>query len=1776
MPAPSNDNFASATSLTGTSGSIAGTTLDATNESEPTIGTVNAQSVWYKITPSTSGQWNFTIPRSEVTYVGDQTAASMSLRFSIFNETVDTIAECTRANELPIGFVEDSISQFSGDVNGNVTLFSGNTYYIKIASNANSAVSNDSVCSFNLYWELMTGPSNDNLANATSFGSPPDSITGETNKLSCSEIGENAHWGLGLDQSVWYEFTPSSTGMYRFALTNMSQNSLTTQWRSALELFSGSSFPLTKLSEADAFTNPTGLACRSVLTSGTSYKIKVASPNYDYNDYRTFNFDIDVSHITSPGIPPANDDIANAQDLGTDPGGITSGSNIDATVEAWESSNNYDQPSVWYKFTITGSDTQRVTITKTGTDPDWQPYAEIYTVINNPPSDFTDLNYFNLVGDTFQSPTTAYTDITWTPGDYYMFVGNWNWDGSWDDFEINFFVPPTPPVNDNFSSRTNLPDTYKVCVTGTTTGATTEGSEPNTNPGSINPPHPSVWYEWTAPNYNNTPLNFQFDTIGSDAGTDTYLELFTGSSFFSPLTLVQSDHNSGAGGKSLITQSVASGTNYKIRVSSPSASEGNFKLNISALPGGSPPANDNFANAELLTGFSDSSSGTTIGATAECDEPVLGSNQEKTNTVWYKYIPSITGRLRLSLDTASTDGMACAIARTTTGGGLSSLVEIDSADIQTFGGEEYSYFSVEAGYDYYFIVSGLGGESNTFTIKVDMANVSTPTNDNTSGATTITVTPTVVGNLSPKTEGANFDSIAVPSEIAGNYTTRAYADITVWYKFTVAEAGNVTFTLNSDTTFNGDFTDDTSISVYKSSGTDVPSSFVKIFGNTGVYNIEAGTYYVRISSYTWTTAASVDYIFVLQDENVGGLSPSPSNGTSDFSSTTGTFLADNVDDVFVASGGVGYGTINTWSEGHYPYGYWVRFYIDSTSGDYLYRYGQSEDLIDDQFGATVQGIEVFRATRESGDYDSLWVVGYKNGEQIFAVARNGHTNFEVVNSTLTGYIPVRVFGAKKEGSSTKTRIELGENGITIDGVNYYDARRIFGDDQSDQIVSFRFGMINYPADGTSYVDLDPEWNFRFSDIKIHDNPQTNIMGPTDTTVSEITLLHGWTSGETLYQSGNPSFRVVSTLNAPVVITSPGDYDGYSLDCSENSTTGDNINACAVQWAHDGTTGDHEYTDPPSDGYFAGMSWRFYVTSYPSANLVIALMGDTNNGQFLVLGTDGTLYIKPSVSSDLIPFCTVNLNTYYYIELQGDTSTRTYAVKIWFNNVYMGRFETTTVPNNFTLVPNRPPMWKIYRIGKLGPATNVTSTFAAITVGYQIRDVALTRCKTHRPIGPTIVIDEPLNSVGTHSFPNPDTISPGVSDLAMNSDFSGATDTPGQPLPWTGYDRHDSGVPSGATQGGFLFTTWGDSTITVGSEGSGPPGLTGANAMIITAANSGAEAAYVFDDGAGNYGSGVMNLDYSDTLSLELWIKGPAGQRILTNAKTNIGDLGGFNTHYMTGGWDKVHVYLEPNPGSTLFLRAVLLSFPDSITSDVFYVKDFHMYINSENNPRRFYQTTDGGTTVTEILPGDTSSWDNINDLPASGSDQIYINTEVLTTKVRGHEDDGKTHLPPQFVDDYLEYSFGDFTEDKELLGIKLIVAAKGYTGLTAGGIIDYDTFTDGKIHINIANSDGDYRFIAVPSASSSGENLGINLPVPAGLGEWTRDKWNNFLVRFGFHDDYATSSFEIQGNPGAGAVIMGVKAEALVYDRRLFPPPCAQPIDLSRIRFRAEENNEID
>ena len=248
------------------------------------------------------------------------------------------------------------------------------------------------------------------------------------------------------------------------------------------------------------------------------------------------------------------------------------------------------------------------------------------------------------------------------------------------------------PFNDNFASRAIVTGA-NVTIRSNNTGATEETGEPqHANVATSS----SLWWSWTAP----ATTSVFFDTSGS--AYSAVVAVYTGSSLGSLSPVAYND--STTSGTSRLTISVTQGTTYQIAVASKGASSA---TGLTMLAIGSIPANDNFANAQLVTGSSFVLTGTTLSASRETGEPdpTAPTNYAAGHTVWYRWVAPTSGHYGLSAYSSLIDMLAGVY----TGSSVSSLTKIawndDAASNAGTGADNtnsYVSFTATAGTTYYF------------------------------------------------------------------------------------------------------------------------------------------------------------------------------------------------------------------------------------------------------------------------------------------------------------------------------------------------------------------------------------------------------------------------------------------------------------------------------------------------------------------------------------------------------------------------------------------------------------------------------------------------------------------------------------------------------------------------------------------------------------------------------------------------------------------------------------------------------------------------------------------------------------------------------------------------------------------------------------------------------------------------------------------------------------------------------------------------------------------
>lgn len=244
----------------------------------------------------------------------------------------------------------------------------------------------------------------------------------------------------------------------------------------------------------------------------------------------------------------------------------------------------------------------------------------------------------------------------------------------------------TAPLNDLFSSAEGIIGNSGR-VAGTNVGASKEAGEPNHGG---NTGGKSVWFRWVAPNSGTA----RFSTAGSNF--DTLLSIYTGSSVNDLNVVASGDDVSSTDKTSRATFNAIGGTAYYIAVDgfndNGRVAEGNIALSWTL-----PPGNDNFADAQTLTGTSGRITGSLVGATAEPGEP---SPLGRGHSVWYRFMA--TERGYATFDLAGSYSSRLVVY---TGDSLGTLVEVARDEYFFAGGTGYNAaFTTKADTVYYIAV----------------------------------------------------------------------------------------------------------------------------------------------------------------------------------------------------------------------------------------------------------------------------------------------------------------------------------------------------------------------------------------------------------------------------------------------------------------------------------------------------------------------------------------------------------------------------------------------------------------------------------------------------------------------------------------------------------------------------------------------------------------------------------------------------------------------------------------------------------------------------------------------------------------------------------------------------------------------------------------------------------------------------------------------------------------------------------------------------------------
>jgi hypothetical protein len=334
---PANDNFASAQALAAALPvAVNGSNVDATKEAgEPQhiASSIGTSSVWYSWTPSASGSVTVEVCVVPSTFFG-----------------VGAVYTGSAVGGLtPVGTRKTRCRI-------NLEAVAGTTYRIAVDGFTASGTSGGGGAegAFALGIHANGPPPNDNLASAqtVSAGALPLTATGTTLDAT-AEAGEPQHAGFTPGATVWYSWTPASSGP---VLIEGCASASDPPAGATTAVYVGGA--VNSLGEVGTRK----VRCRVALTAvaGTSYKITLGTIGLIEGGVRL--------DIKSPPAIPANDNFESPQALpGTLPIEVT-GSNAEASRQSGEPNHAgaVGSASVWYSWTPSASAEVEVDACATG------------------------------------------------------------------------------------------------------------------------------------------------------------------------------------------------------------------------------------------------------------------------------------------------------------------------------------------------------------------------------------------------------------------------------------------------------------------------------------------------------------------------------------------------------------------------------------------------------------------------------------------------------------------------------------------------------------------------------------------------------------------------------------------------------------------------------------------------------------------------------------------------------------------------------------------------------------------------------------------------------------------------------------------------------------------------------------------------------------------------------------------------------------------------------------------------------------------------------------------------------------------------------------------------------------------------------------------------------------------------------------------------------------------------------------------------------------------
>ncbi|HET7857237.1 MAG TPA: PASTA domain-containing protein [Gaiellaceae bacterium] len=306
---PTNDNFDAATILAGDSGTLAGTTVEATREAgETALG--GGRSVWYRFTATEAGSLR----------VSTCTAASFDTVLGVFTGAA--------VNALTIEGANDDACEDKSRLT--VAVRPGSTYHIAVDGFGTTSGT------FTLTWSFRRPPPNDAFAAAVPIAGPRGSVVG-TNAGATTEPGEPVHGSTAVGATVWYAWTAPVTGGVMFDTCSGAA------FDTVLVAYSGDSLTSLRFLAGSDDSCRTQSSIRFATRAGVTYHIAVAG----FVAGTDGAFQLKWSGATAP----RNDPFAAATRLGGRRG-AAGANNLGASAEPGERSHarRPASASIWFRW----------------------------------------------------------------------------------------------------------------------------------------------------------------------------------------------------------------------------------------------------------------------------------------------------------------------------------------------------------------------------------------------------------------------------------------------------------------------------------------------------------------------------------------------------------------------------------------------------------------------------------------------------------------------------------------------------------------------------------------------------------------------------------------------------------------------------------------------------------------------------------------------------------------------------------------------------------------------------------------------------------------------------------------------------------------------------------------------------------------------------------------------------------------------------------------------------------------------------------------------------------------------------------------------------------------------------------------------------------------------------------------------------------------------------------------------------------------------------------